>query len=189
MPIRINAPDAPDFEPSIDLKDLMGTWYVTHSTLPMWKSKKDVTITYTPVTGDVARFDDVVEYRSARAPPTAPRSRIVGVDALVTGPARFKWRGRGWLAPITSRWQLLGVSSASGKDGTAEPAWAVTFFERTLFTPMGIDIYARSGAGLPPALVEEIKEGLRAASGDVGRLSGELFEVEHSPLGAEGAGP
>jgi hypothetical protein len=40
--------------PSLDW--LSGTWNVTHSTLPMWKNKRNVTITY------------------ACARPTAPRS-------------------------------------------------------------------------------------------------------------------
>jgi hypothetical protein len=141
------------------------------------QSKKDVTITYAPHASDPAKFDDVVAYRAAGAAPASSLSRIVGVDTLANAPARFKWRGRGWLAPITSRWQLLGVRAADAEDG---PAWAVTFFEKTLFTPAGIDLYARSGAGLPDALVEEIKDKLKGVGGDVARLAEELFLLEHS---------
>jgi hypothetical protein len=55
---------------SPSLSFLQGTWHVTHSTLPIWKSKRNVKITYTALatsTPGVAaeqtdRLDDVVSY-------------------------------------------------------------------------------------------------------------------------------
>ncbi|VDB95153.1 unnamed protein product [Peniophora sp. CBMAI 1063] len=183
MTIFINPPDAEEFKPSLDLQDIMGTWYVTHSTLPMWKSKKDVTITYAPIADDATRFDDVVEYRSLSSSPDKDRTKIVGVDTLVAPegkPAvRFKWRGRGWLVIASSRWQLLGYGNGSA-DADDGPAWAVTFFEKTMFTPAGIDIYARTSEGLPDTLVEQIKSGLASLGGQVGDLAGDIFAIEHT---------
>lgn len=49
----------------------------------------------------------------------------------------------------SSKWQLLGYNPP-GEDGEE---WAVTFFEKTLFTPAGLDIYARMEKGLPEDLV------------------------------------
>jgi len=185
--VHINAPDTEDFKPQLDLKDMMGTWYVTHSTLPMWKSKKDVTITYAllpPKPGapasEPARLDDVVEFRARTDPRSKPRRRIVGVDTAVppragAAPTRFKWRGRGWLVVASSRWQLLGYRAAD----VSAPAWAVTFFEKTLFTPAGVDVYARTATGLPEELYKLIREGVKGLGGQVGALAEELFEVEH----------
>ena len=51
-------------------------------------------------------------------------------------PAAYGWRGKGWLKIASSQWEVLG-------SGEEEGGWAVTFFQKTLFTPIGIDVYAR----------------------------------------------
>lgn len=57
----------------------------------------------------------------------------------------------------SSHWQLLGYnvkggSSAGagveGGEGEAGEEWVVTYFSKTLFTPAGLDVYARSGTSL-----------------------------------------
>lgn len=64
----------------------------------------------------------------------------------------------------SSKWQLLGYNppgSGDSREGggesegrkVEEEEWAVTFFEKTIFTPAGLDIYARTGKGLPSDLV------------------------------------
>ncbi|PCH43718.1 hypothetical protein WOLCODRAFT_90452 [Wolfiporia cocos MD-104 SS10] len=198
----------------------MGTWHVTHSTLPLWRNRKDVTITYVArlSAGKPAEFDDIVEYRAKSAPPTSTRSRIVGVDKLVVpltsisssgtsadpGPStRFKWRGKGWLMIASSRWQILGCGFARDRrvnvdsaddgdadvpsrppDSTPQPEiqaeWALTYFEKTLFTPAGMDIYARAPQGLPDELLQEIIRKAQALGGVVGALATQFFEVERS---------
>ncbi|KAI0829689.1 hypothetical protein BC628DRAFT_1358227 [Trametes gibbosa] len=189
--VVLHVPDAHNPRIDLDLDEFMGTWYVTHSTLPLWKDKKDVTLTYVmkPPSKEV-QFEDIVEYRAATAAATASPSRITGVDTLIApasaahtpagqhAQTRFKWRGRGWLVVATSRWQVLGCSA----DVSAENphAWAVTYFEKTLFTPPGLDVYARTAAGLPEALVEEIVRKAVALGGDVGVLARAFFEVERS---------
>lgn len=56
-----------DSSPSLDW--LTGTWTVTHSTLSMWRSARNVRITYTVMPaktpGGPARLDDLVEYEPA----------------------------------------------------------------------------------------------------------------------------
>jgi hypothetical protein len=151
------------------------------------QDKKDVTISYSllaAAAGTKPQFEDTVEYRARPAPASSPPSRIVGVDTLHStspdAPTCFKWRGRGLLLLITSSWQLLGLHGAT----PAAPAWAVTYFEKTLFTPTGIDIYARTAAGLPEALVRDIVRGLEAQGGAVAALAAGLFEVPRSGGGA-----
>jgi hypothetical protein len=207
--------------------------YVTHSTLPLWKvrpkaksttlrteyphqNKKDVTITYTPIASAKGSpehpvFDDLVEYRSQKSPPTKTRSRVEGIDTFIptsspsAPPTRYKWRGRGWLMIASSRWQVLGYSrlAENGTTGTHANAqeaegddehenhpptqsqnqdaeWALTYFEKTLFTPAGMDIYARTPLGLPEAVVQDIIAQAKAVGGDVGRLAEKFFEVQRS---------
>jgi len=111
----------------------------------------------------------------------------VGVDTLdAVAPdaacsTRCKWRGKGLLMIASSRWQFLGYHAGSpAASGESSPAWAVTYFEKTLFTPAGLDIYARTAAGLPEGLVVEIKSGLRTIGGAVAELADQIFEVPRS---------
>ena len=141
-----------------------------------------MSITYTPLSNagspqGIVKFDDLVEYHSSTKPSGKP-STVAGTDhALAAG--RFKWRGNGLLAVVSSKWQVLGCNT-SGTEGSRP--WAVTFFEKTLFTPAGLDIYARSAEGLPEPLLKEIFEEIKAIGGDVATLSEVFFEVERTKV-------
>ena len=163
-----------------------------------------MTISYAPITTTTSpspssssssaprptRINDLVEYRSIAASASSRPSRVLGVDTLdPASPTRFKWRGKGLLLIASSRWHLLGYHSpvhGPGPDpdpafaADAPPAWAVTFFEKTLFTPAGLDIYARAPEGLPADLHAAIVRALHALGGEVADLAGSLFEVQRS---------
>ncbi|KAJ1305713.1 hypothetical protein OPQ81_010448 [Rhizoctonia solani] len=183
--IMIHQPDS--FNPSLsreqfDIDKFMGKWHVIRSTLPLWKSRSDVTITYSPLlispSSDTLKFDDVVEYRS-RSSPGSAKSRIVGVDTLVTRPhgapegytsgVSYHWRGKGWLMIATSNWQVLGYDSNQG--------WAVTYFSKTLFTPAGLDVYVRDPTNVGKEVVDGILEATKKLGGEVGKLAEGFFEV------------
>ncbi|RPD63928.1 hypothetical protein L227DRAFT_572374 [Lentinus tigrinus ALCF2SS1-6] len=198
-------PDSQNPPIDLDLDKFMGTWHVTHSTLPLWKSRKDVTITYglkTSLSDEVIKFDDIVEYRAKSDPPSSTRSRVVGIDTLMSSTAtphtqgttppsskqaqtRYKWRGKGWLMIASSRWQLLGCSEDPSPGNAA--AWAVTYFEKTLFTPAGLDIYSRTARGLPSEAVQEILGKVKELGGDVAKISEGFFELERSGVSSAGA--
>ncbi|KAK6910043.1 hypothetical protein I203_104072 [Kwoniella mangroviensis CBS 8507] len=131
-------------EGTFDRSWFMGKWGVAWSTLPMWKGKKDVTITYTPIAGteNHTKFEDLVEYKKESAAEGSKPSTVKGVDTLTTGAnaATFDWKGSSYLFFVHSHWEVLGF----GKDEINGLEWAVTFFSKTLFTPAGIDIYLRS---------------------------------------------
>ncbi|KAK8230770.1 hypothetical protein HDK90DRAFT_512889 [Phyllosticta capitalensis] len=171
------APPSPAF--------LAGTWHVTHSTLPMWSSKRNVTITYTPLEGSSpAKLDDLVEYAPASKPAdTTKRSSVRGVDTLAQLPHgsgwAWDWRGKGLLKIASSRWEVLGYG-----DEEKGNQWVVTYFASTLFTPAGIDIYSRGAGGLRPETVGDIKSALQGLGGEgdgdgggVVLLAEKLFEV------------
>jgi len=142
-----------------------------------------VSITYTPLSDtdsphEIVKFDDLVEYRSSSAKSDSKPSTIAGTDyTLAIG--RFKWRGGGLLLIASSKWQVLGCNTSDA--GGSHP-WAVTFFEKTLFTPAGLDVYARSAGGLPEPLLKEIFEGIKAVGGDVAVLSETFFEIERTKV-------
>ena len=120
---------------------LTGTWHVTHSTLPMWKSNRNVRITYKPLpgSGPYAALDDLVEYQglhsdklktvsgvdnataSKAAAEKKPeegelRQTIAGLEGEWASNWSWKWRGNGWLKFVTSEWEVLGY----GEEGKQE---------------------------------------------------------------------
>ncbi|KAF2456901.1 hypothetical protein BDY21DRAFT_262276, partial [Lineolata rhizophorae] len=166
---------------------LAGPWHVTHSTLSMWKSKRNVRITYTPLasdsTGGPVRVDDLVEYQTSGSDKV---KSVHGVDTAEAGTNEgwaWNWRGKGWLVIATSRWETLGYGTEAVEEGS-EPQntgtdWVVTFFSKTLFTPAGVDIYSRKKEGLRAETVEKIKEALKGSEDDgVAKLAETLFEIE-----------
>ena len=156
--------------PSVDW--LAGSWHVTHSTLPMWKSKRNVSITYKPHDrASPPKIDDVVSYQTLTSDKT---KTIVGVDTMNGGNTlAWDWCGKGWLTIVSSHWEVLGYGDLD--DGHR---WAVTYFAKTLFTPAGIDVYSRKKVGLSDEILGQIKKAL-AQMENVGvkKLAGEIFEV------------
>eukprot|EP00026_Physarum_polycephalum_P016826 Phypoly_transcript_17839.p1 GENE.Phypoly_transcript_17839~~Phypoly_transcript_17839.p1 ORF type:complete len:185 (-),score=25.40 Phypoly_transcript_17839:102-656(-) len=156
----------------------MGSWFVVWSTLPLWKGKKDVKITYTPLASNSvgALIDDLVEYRKASAPSTSSPSTVRGIDTRddSANGATWNWRGKGLLMIASSHWEIIGYDTES-----EDPEWAVTHFSKTLFTPAGLDIYMRqpltSAEGR--AVVDGIVAVLQAKSGNVGDYAKNGFVV------------
>jgi hypothetical protein len=145
----------------------------------MWRSARNVRITYTPLPGsDPVQLDDLVEYN----PLNSEKAKSVrGVDKPEAGGWAYKWRGRGWLVIAGSRWEVLGYGTEEreGGDGEGANEWVVTFFAKTLFTPAGLDLYSRSEKRLGEGTVEGIKKALEGLGDvEVGRLAGEIFEVK-----------
>ena len=170
------APSLPGDPPNSDFKVpstdyFHGTWYVTHSTLPMWKNNRNVRITYKPLAGSPEKLDDLVEYQNLKG---EKLKCVCGVDTPEPGvPLSYHWRGKGMLMIASSHWQVLGY-------GPEEEGWAVTYFAKTLFTPAGIDIYSRAKAGISDALVQNIREGLKKVD-HIGckTLEEGIFVVKH----------
>lgn len=159
---------------SPSLEWLSGTWHVTHSSLPMWKSKKNVRITYSPLapaSDRVDRLDDLVSYQALNSDKV---KTVHGVDtASGKDSGAWDWRGKGLLAIASSHWEILGYGERDREQ------WVVTYFAKTLFTPSGVDVYSRSENGLSEELVTGIRNALNAlADPDVKKLAQEMFEIK-----------
>lgn len=171
---------------------LTGSWNVTHSTLPMWKKNRNVVINYSLTAPTLAPtlvpryLDDLVTYQPLNSSTT---KTVRGVDKPFAVPntidveeldisenqlasLAYNWRGKGWLMIASSKWEILAWGD---EEGTGN-AYVVTFFAKTLFTPAGVDVYARKGV-LKAETVEAIKAGLKGLGGEVEKLAAEMFEV------------
>ncbi|MBA2693406.1 MAG: hypothetical protein H0U65_13100 [Rubrobacter sp.] len=118
----------------VDVHKMLGVWCVVRTNLEFWRTRRNPSVTYTPVEFEPrARLRDTVRYGPIGKPPR----KIVGFD--VRGPdrpSRFLWRGAGLMRPITSEWFLLGHDEEYVE-------WAATHFSKTPFTDAGMDVYAR----------------------------------------------
>ena len=143
----------------------------------MWKTKRNVDITYKPLppTSDGrARLDDTVTYQTLMS----NKVEVVrGVDTASNDSqmGSWKWRGKSWLKIASSHWAVL-----TWADGKVEEQWVVTYFQKTLFTPAGIDIYSRKKEGLRDSTLVTIKEALaHVEDREVRYLAAVLFKVQH----------
>lgn len=152
---------------------LTGTWHVTHSSLPLWKNKRNVNITYTPLrsTTGVTKIDDLVQYQGLSSDKI---KSVHGIDTPAPGnQGAWDWRGKGWLVIASSYWECLGFGTVDNGN-----QWVVTYFDKTLFTPAGIDIYSREKGGLPDSTIQEILGALRGFGVDeITVLADSVFQI------------
>ncbi|KAB5582426.1 hypothetical protein GE09DRAFT_266949 [Coniochaeta sp. 2T2.1] len=154
-------------------KWLHRTWSVTHSTLSMWRSARNVRITYTPISPSPSpssplRIDDLVEYESLDG--SGKVKSVAGVDTASNpnDTGAWDWRGKGWLFFVSSHWEILGWGErpvAGGKDGEVE-RWVVTWFAPTLFTKEGVDVYSDRREGVGEGLLGEIMDALKGVEAE-----------------------
>ncbi|KAF4126372.1 hypothetical protein GMORB2_0108 [Geosmithia morbida] len=161
--------------PAVDW--LSGTWTVTHSTLSMWRSARNVRITYAKLpaksSGGPTRLDDLVEYE-----PLGKKSGVVKtVEGIDTGDGEggWDWRGKGLLFFVGSHWEVLawgeatvgvggggrGHDTTGAGDGEVTERWAVTWFAPTVFTKEGIDVYCDRKEGISDRTYGAILDALK----------------------------
>lgn len=160
---------------------IAGRWYVTHSSLPLWKDKRDVTIDYNVLPPDAAgivRVEDTTSYRglgSAKVKTIRGCNTPSGTAQAGTHAGAHDWWGYGWLKVATSHWEILGHGECAGGG-----QWLVTHFHKTLFTPEGIDVYSREKRGLPAETLADVTKGLQGLESDgFKKMVDALFEVRH----------
>ncbi|KAK3902580.1 hypothetical protein C8A05DRAFT_44028 [Staphylotrichum tortipilum] len=148
------------------------TWSVTHSTLRMWRSARNVRITYgslAPSSSSRERMSDLVEYEALSG--AGGVKTVAGVDTASSAgdTSVFDWRGSGWLFFVGSHWEVLGWGEREAPDGGVE-RWVVTWFAPTVFTAEGVDVYSdrREGGS----------EGVCEGKGRLGELVKEMREVK-----------
>ncbi|KAK5632562.1 hypothetical protein RRF57_008276 [Xylaria bambusicola] len=152
---------------------LYGAWTVTHSTLSMWRSARNVRITYTPRQPQPASTtssptdknsptvnDNIVEYEKKNGKGSV--KSVLGTekpDPVI--PGAWNWRGKGWLVIASSHWEILGWGERPLSSGKGVERWAVTWFAPTLFTEEGVDFYSDRKEGLQKETAESIINALK----------------------------
>lgn len=155
-----SSPSGSSLAPSLD--QLVRTWTVTHSTLAMWRSARNVRITYAKLApkdgadGPV-RVDDLVEYEPSNK--TGVLKKVEGVDTATAG-GGWDWRGKGWLFFVGSHWEVLAWGEATTDNGSTE-RWVVTWFAPTVFTKEGVDVYCDRREGLSDKTYSAVLEALK----------------------------
>lgn len=135
----------------LSLADLEGRWYILLSNFPMWlkgdKTSPSLNYRLEIRRGIHGLRDEVVAWKRGK------QSSIVGFDTPLDGTNHaFEWRGKGLLSVLTSRWEIVHLN--------AEEEWAIIHFEKTLFTPEGYDVIARSNI-LSQELLTSVRSALR----------------------------
>ncbi|KAI1381221.1 hypothetical protein F4677DRAFT_119604 [Hypoxylon crocopeplum] len=146
---------------------LWRTWAVTHSTLSMWRSARNVRITYKPYKPSSSPSlpvanDNLVEYEKKSG--KGGIKRVEGIERPDPKiPGAWTWRGKGLLVIASSHWEVLGWGERPllGDMGEGVECWAVTWFAPTLFTQEGVDIYSDRREGLSKETVEAIVKALK----------------------------
>lgn len=135
------------------------------------QKNKNVVITYTLLDSPPGAIDDLVEYSPINSDKKKSVKGVDKPDSKVE--AAYNWRGNGWLKIASSHWEVLG-------HGLEEEGWVVTFFEKTLFTPAGIDIYSRRKGGLSESLINSIRAEMKKID-DPGfqQQADQIFEIRH----------
>ncbi|KAK0704794.1 hypothetical protein B0H67DRAFT_603837 [Lasiosphaeris hirsuta] len=157
------------------------TWSVTHSTLSMWRSARNVRITYTPLEPtktSLPRVDDLVEYEHLSG--NGSVKSVAGIDtaAAAGNSSVWSWRGKGWLFFVTSHWEILGWGERTRPDGEVE-RWLVSWFAATTFTKEGLDILTDRKEGVGEETAGEI---LQALKGLEAKRVVELVEKDMLPV-------
>lgn len=129
---------------NIELKDIVGKWYIHFTNFPMWLkgNKKSPTFNYQIIEKKgIKKLKDMVSYTENNKEKT-----IKGVDTILNKKnTAFEWRGNGLLYFFKSKWEICHW----------EKDWFLIRFKKTLFTPSGYDVISRKGE-IPEDLKIEI---------------------------------
>ena len=138
-------------------KDLLGDWFIVHTSLPYWSDKRNVKITYSersPAGGGITSVQDDVVYQ------TLTSEKTKSVRGLNTSSQRglsgaWDWRGLGWVKIVSNHWEVL----AHDLDGLDGRVWMVIYTEKSFFAPEAVHVYSR----VKTALSSDLREGLTKA--------------------------
>ncbi|KAI4250404.1 MAG: hypothetical protein L6R40_000001, partial [Gallowayella cf. fulva] len=154
--------------------NIIGKWYITYSTSPVWSDKRNVVLTCTPLfpvphSTICPQLDDLITYQ-ARTSPKVQTMR--GTDTPSPSDTRaWTWRGNGLLKFVTSHWEILNYGEGPAEEGEGD-GWMVVFAQKSMFTPAVLNICTRvnSCRGL-----KEVLSG--SANKEIGKLTEELQAV------------
>lgn len=163
------------------LNDVLGKWYITQTTSPVWSDKRNVLLTYSVLsptsTATRPQLDDLITYQSLDS---QKLKTMRGTDTpSLDNPGGWTWRGHGFLKFVTSQWEILGHGETPPTDEN-EGGWIVVFAQKSIFTPAVLNVCTRGKAGLETEQLEGLKSFLKGfEKEELGKLADGLQAVLH----------
>jgi hypothetical protein len=140
---------------------LPGVWNVRATNFPMWLTRERTSprFSYELVSEKPLTLRDDVRYFTA----DNAEKHVVGTDKWARD--HFVWRGKGPLKIARSRWAISGTND--------EQTVIAIRFQKTLFTPAGIDVLVRDGVEVdePRSLVARGTEQFGLSAEDFASLT------------------
>lgn len=181
------------------LTQLVGNWYITHTTSEVWRDKRNVVLTYTsldPSSSSSPRpqLDDLITYQALTSAKTKTMRGTDTPDSVPDRPRAWTWRGNGMLKFVTSRWEILGFGGGGGggegavegghgdhhHPGTGKEDWLVVWAQKSIFTPAVLNVCTRHKEGMGAEWVEGMKEVCRGLGDEgLGKTVDNLYRVAH----------
>ncbi|KAL8835184.1 MAG: hypothetical protein Q9170_003430 [Blastenia crenularia] len=152
-PPTLQSPSASNASNLPTVTQLVGKWYITHTTSEVWHDKRNVVLTYTSLDPSASRpqLDDLITYQTLSS---AKSKTMRGTDTpSPADPRAWTWRGNGMLKFVTSHWQILGF----GEEDRGED-WLVVWAQKSIFTPAVLNVCTRHKEGMGVEWVEGMKE-------------------------------
>lgn len=164
----------------LSVDDFVGQWYITQTTSPVWKDKRNVVLTYSVLShasdDTRPRLDDLITYQTL----DSQKSQTMrGTDTpSPSNPGGWTWRGTGLLKLVTSQWEILGHSQNPAAEN--EGGWMVVFAQKSLFTPAVVNICTRNKTGMGNEQLQAVKAFLWGfGKEELGGLADDLQHVLH----------
>ncbi|KAL9030668.1 MAG: hypothetical protein Q9196_001234 [Gyalolechia fulgens] len=182
-PPILQAPSTSNSSNLPSLTQLVGKWYITHTTSDFWRDKRNVVLTYTPLdasnAGPASRplLDDLITYQTLTS---AKVKTMRGTDTpSPSDPRAWTWRGNGMLKFVTSHCQILGYGEAEDEEHGGGD-WLVIWAQRSIFSPAVLNLCTRHKEGMREEWVAGVKE-VCGGMGDeqLEKTVGSIYRVTH----------
>ncbi|KAL9009987.1 MAG: hypothetical protein Q9173_005037 [Seirophora scorigena] len=149
--------DASTFQPP-STNDLLGDWWIVQTSLPYWRDKRNVKITYTQLANDNTATLSVQDDASYQLLDSDKTKMIRGINTLSQRdqPGAWDWRGTGWVKIVSNHWKIL----AYGPGGGEEMEWLLIHTEKSFFTPAAVHVYSRVKTALPRFVKDALVDAL-----------------------------
>ncbi|KAL8918022.1 MAG: hypothetical protein Q9208_007620 [Pyrenodesmia sp. 3 TL-2023] len=174
--LSLPSPEPSSFQPP-SAEELLGEWFIVQTSLPYFRDKRNVKITYTPsASGNTStqRVHDELTYQTLSSD---QKKTIRGVNNVSPRgqPGAWDWRGSGWVKVVSNHLEIIGhgLGDRSGME------WIMIHTERSFFAPAAIHVYSRVKAALPESVKARFMDTL-VESPHIKALLGDMYEVQQA---------
>lgn len=158
-------------------EQLLGQWFIVHTSLPFWRDKRNITIAYSTACSQTASTNIINDTTTYQALGSDKLKTVQGTNTVAQGKRQgaWDWRGSGWVKVVSNHWEILGYGSGeSGHEGW----WIVIHTQKSFFTPAAVHVYSRSQKALPEKTRRSLMSAL-AQRRDLKELVESTFEIQH----------